>query len=344
MRPYEQVQTFSEKTRVPTLESVFSHFISQCKTCFRFYAYFHVLFISFLSVQLLSFLLFFSYFSKSIACASALALFFLTLFSYFVLLFFFQAKKPEQLLAIRNTLLDSCQSILIEKNSREASNLQLAKIVLKSASLLSQEEHHFYKEAALLSALTPLAGKCKIRLHWKNFLAMKEFLFSLCIEQITAEIKESPLDLGAHALLAETYLQYSLLYLSPDTTSLPWMPTEYFSSIFHQKFLACSTRAIEECLILQEYGEKNVWLYTELAKIYELQGNTEKEIQSQEEIRSLSSNDPEVLFRLGILYFKQGYNAKGLKIYEELKQSFPKEAMQLIEHYPFSPFDETSYT
>ncbi|MES2199444.1 MAG: hypothetical protein V4489_04680 [Chlamydiota bacterium] len=343
MRSYEQIQNFSEKTRSLTLESVFSNFISQCKNCFRFYAYFHVLFISFLSVQLLSFLLFFSYFSKSIACASALALFFLTLFSYFVLLFFFQAKKPEQLLSIRNTLLQSCRSMFAEKNSTDTPNLQLAQVILKTASLLSQEEHRFYQEEALLSALTLLTKKCKIRLHRKSFHAMKEFLFSLSIEQITDQIKESPLDLGAHALLVETYLQYSLLYLPPDMSSPTWIPPEYFSSLFHQKFLACSTRAIEECLILQEYGEKNTWLYTELAKIYQLQGNAEKEIQSQEELRTLSSNDPEVLLRLGVLYFKQGYNAKGLKIYEELLKSFPKEASQLIEHYPFSPFEDPSY-
>lgn len=343
MRPYEQTQTFSEKPKASTLEFVFSSFIVQCKNCFRFYAYFHVLFISFLSIQLLSFLLFFSYFSKSIACASALALFFLTLFSYFVLLFFFQAKKPQQLLSIRNTLLESCQNLFIQKNSTDTPHLQLAQIVLESITLLSEEEHNFYKKEALLLTLTPLSGKCKIRLHWKNFLAMKEFLFSLVLEEITDHIKEVPLDLKAHALLAETYLQHSLLYIPPEISSLPWIPAEYFSSLFHQKFLACSTRAIEECSILEEYGEKNIWLYTKLSKIYQLQGDTEKEIQCQEKLLSLSFNDQEALIRLGILYFKQGYNAKGLKIYEELKNNFPTEATQLIEYYPFSPFEQLSY-
>ncbi len=343
MSHYEQAQTFSEKPRASALDSIFSSFIFQCKNCFRFYAYFHVLFISFLSIQLLSFLLFFSYFSKSIACASALALFFLTLFSYFVLLFFFQGKKPQQLLSIRNTLLQSCQTLFIEKNSTDTPHLQLAQIILQSITLLSQEEHHFYKKEALLTPLTPLSGKCKIRLHWKNFHAMKEFLFSLILEEITDHIKEKPLDLKAHALLAETYLQHSILYLPPEISSLPWIPTEYFSSIFHQKFLACSTRAIEECSILEEYGEKNIWLYTKLTKIYQLQGSIEKEIQSQEKLLSLSFNDQEALLRLGILYFKQGDNAKGLKIYKELQTNFPLEAAQLIEHYPFSPFEQLSF-
>lgn len=341
MRPYEQAQTFSETNRSLTLDSVFSNFISECKRCFRFYAYFHVGFISFLSIQLLSFLLFFSYFSKSIACASALALFFLTLFSYFVLLFFFQAKKPQQFLSIGNNLLHCCQSIFTKKNSTDTPHLELAHTILKSAALLSQDESYFYKENSPLLVLTPLMGKCKIRLHWKNFHAMKEFLFSLCIEQITMQIKQTPLDLGAHALLAETYLQYSMIYLPPEASALPWVPAEYFSSIFHQKFLACSTRAAEECLVLQEYGEKNTWLYTKLSEIYQLQGDLEKEIQSQEELLSLSKDDPDLLLRLGVLYFKQGYNVKGLKVYNELQKNFPNEAMELITHYPFSPFEES---
>jgi hypothetical protein len=49
-------------------------------------------------------LIFFPYFSQSLAAACALALFFLTLFSYCVLLFFFQAKKEEQFLRIRTGL------------------------------------------------------------------------------------------------------------------------------------------------------------------------------------------------------------------------------------------------
>ncbi|MBS0628383.1 MAG: tetratricopeptide repeat protein [Verrucomicrobia bacterium] len=335
MRSYAQSQIFSEKEKAITLESIFSSFILESKSCFRFYAYFHVLFISFLSIQLLSFLLFFSYFTKSMACASALALFFLTLFSYFVLLFFFQTKKPEQFLSIQNTFLQAYRSI-----HPHSTSLQIAQATLQAIDLLSQEEYRFYKIEPFLLALTSLVGKCKIRLYWKNFHAMKESFYSLGIEQIIDHIKKSPLDLEAHALLAEIYLEHSKLYLPPPSSFLPWIPPEYFSPLFHQRFFACSTRAVEECLVLQEYEEKNTWLFTKLAEIYQLQENAEQEIQCREELRSFAENDPELLFRLGVLYFKQGHNTKGLKIYEELQKDFPKEASLLIEHYPFSPFEE----
>ncbi len=336
---YDRTTTFKEKNSFIGIEPIFSKLISQSKSFSRFYAYFHVLFISFLSIQLLSFLLFFSYFTKSMACASALALFFLTLFSYFVLLFFFQGKKTEQLLLIRNTFLNSSKTLFSHN-----SYLPIAKTVLKGVSLLSRQEHEFYKQESLLSALTPLMGKCKIRLHQKNFLLVKESLFSLALEQVTEEIKQNPLDLEAHALLVETYLQYGKLYLPPEPRSLPWISAEYFSFEFRQKFLSCSQRALEECLILEEYGEKNIWLYRQISNLYELRGEQEKEILAREELKFLSPEDPDALFRLGSLYFKLGYNAKGLKIYEELSRSFPKEAERLIGYYPFSPFDEPSET
>jgi len=63
----------------------------------RSYARFHLFFMILGTVELTSFLLFFSFFLTSSLIAFALAAIVFTVFSYFVLLFYFQIRKPELL-------------------------------------------------------------------------------------------------------------------------------------------------------------------------------------------------------------------------------------------------------
>jgi hypothetical protein len=59
----------------------------------------------------------------------------------------------------------------------------------------------------------------------------------------------------------------------------------------------------------------------------------DKEIEECEMIISLCPDDHQALLRLGILYFRQGKNAKGLEVYERLKPIQPLLAEELIGHY-----------
>ena len=59
----------------------------------------------------------------------------------------------------------------------------------------------------------------------------------------------------------------------------------------------------------------------------------EEEIQEYETINRLKPDDLEALFKLGVLYFKLGKNAKGLQIYEKLKKYRYSKAEQLITFY-----------
>ena len=58
-----------------------------------------------------------------------------------------------------------------------------------------------------------------------------------------------------------------------------------------------------------------------------------KEIKEYETILELCPDDEETLCRLGKLYFQQGLNAKGLRMYEQLKQIHPQRAEQLLLSY-----------
>ena len=58
-----------------------------------------------------------------------------------------------------------------------------------------------------------------------------------------------------------------------------------------------------------------------------------EEIREYETIISLSPEDTDALFKLGKLYFEQGQNASGLRIYEQLMHSDAEKADRLINCY-----------
>lgn len=321
----------------PSLEIALEEGYGSFKSCIRFYGLFHVSFISFLCLQLLAFLLFFSYFSQSLAAACGLALFFLTLFSYFVLLFFFQAKKPEQLLSIRAHFCNTCQSLLPFPEETSESRLVLSGALEEFSLFLSQQELLFYSPSISIKALSPLVQKFNIWLHWKNFHQMKEFLFLQSIEILVSLIKQAPIDIELHAALAEAYVKLCKLYIHPKKTdasnSLPWISPEYLSFSMNQQFLLYSNKAIEEFKILEDLACKNPWVLAQLAEIYRLQEKAEKEIHQCEELLLLTPDNVDLLFQLGVLYFQEGYSAKGLKMYELLQKDPSDKAGKLIQHY-----------
>lgn len=323
--------------------TISANFLSQFKSCTHFYARFHLIFLSCIFLELISFLLFFSYFSKSATSAFAFALFFLTIFSYFVLLSFFQTKKSGQLLSFRDEFSSLCKKLNTHENT--PAYLTTVKACSEAFSLLTQEELLFYAVQTPLDMFNPLIAKLRVKLHWKNFHAMKELLLILSIKELIAFIKKEPSDLEAHSSLAEVYSQLSQLYLHPNKLNsfpIPWIPAEYSSNLMQQKFLACSERAVQELKILQDYDYENPWIHAKLAEIYHYQGNAEEEIKQYEKLLEISSPSDEVLFRLGVLYFKQGYNAKGLKIYEKLQKMSSKKSDSLIIYYDAYPFYELS--
>lgn len=318
-------QTFSSSQN-PCLPKLLTKF----KACSRFYAQFHIAFISFLFLQILSFSLFFSYFTKSTISALALALFCFTLFSYLVLLSFFQTKKTQELALIRDDFFQECQKILSKEENTFIRHINLAVLAKEAVALLSQEELALY-------STSPAMAKLKARLHWKSFHILKELLLLLSIEELTLLIRQCPTDLQAHIAFAEVYTDFCKLYIPSDLPALKNL-NEYFSPEWQQKFQFYSERAIIECKIVQEYGDKTPWSYTRLAEIYHLQENTKEEIAQYEEITSLNPHDSEALLNLGLLYFKEGQHGKGLKVYEQLQYLESEKATLLIEQYGIRPF------
>jgi len=100
-----------------------------------------------------------------------------------------------------------------------------------------------------------------------------------------------------------------------------------------QQFLLYSNKAIEEFKVLEDLSCRDPWVLAQLAEIYRLQEKAEEEIYQCEELLRLTPDNIELLFKLGVLYFQEGYSAKGLRIYELLQKDPSDKAIKLIQYY-----------
>jgi tetratricopeptide (TPR) repeat protein len=292
----------------------------------------------------LSMLLFFSFFTKSTWSALALAALFLTAFSYFVLHFYFQAKKPQQFLELRHDFFEKTTASLSQEKGSAEYHLSLSHAFIQLSDLLNDKEATYYPLPQNFKTLAPLLEKFSIWVHWKDVHKMKELLLLSGINETVALVKLMPTDLEAHANLASAYLALSRIYMDPRKANphspLLWTSPEYSSKQMQDKFHAASDRAIEELKILNDYAPTDPWIHAQLAQIYHDKGLAELEIKEYETLLKIRPSDKEVLFRLGVLYFEQGHNSHGLKIYEQLKGSKEEMAEELIGHYDSFQFHD----
>jgi tetratricopeptide (TPR) repeat protein len=312
-------------------------FKKQFKKITQFYVLFHLGFFVLGILEFFSFLFFFSFFTKSTALSLSLAALFMTAFSYFVLLFYFDAKKPEQIFLLRQHYLNECKELLVSKEGSSEYYLGLAKALLRLFSHFHQQEIIYYSVPKTFETLSSLLEKFSTWCHWKDIHKIKELLLFACIDAQVQLIKANPSDLEAHASLSQAFCTLYKHYLDPRKTypqgKYPWISSEYFSEAMKKKFQMAAERAIEEFKILADYAPQDLWVHSQLAMVYHDLDRQNDEIQEYEIMLKISPQDREILFRLGVLYFQQGSNAKALRIYEQLKKVKDKKADELISFY-----------
>jgi hypothetical protein len=311
----------------------------------RNYALFHIVFFSIGVIELIAFVLFFSFLTKTTLFAFSLAGLFLTAFTYFVLLFYFQAKKPEQLLSVRNRFISACKALLSSGPSTPSYHLALSSSLQRMLTTLHRQEYSYYSLPASFETLSPLMEKFSVWTHWKDLHQMKELLLLMIIKEKIELIKLHPTDLESHAHLADAYLALSRLYMDPrklyPSEDHLWISPEYSSPEMLEKFKRAALKAIEEYDILDAYAPNDPWVHSQLADIYRVLHLPQKEMREYEAILNVSSSNREVLLRLGILYFQHGHSAQALRLYEALKNSGElAPAEELISHYD-STYDST---
>lgn len=340
-----------ENDTFQTLEKEYSRdsILQLCTPCvhafqsiIKSFAYFHFAFFSLCIVELFFILLFFAFLAKTSILAVSLAILFLTLFSYFILRIYFNTKKPQQLLELKEDFLTSCKTRLHYQEGLSEHHLFIANACCKCASLMKGCEYGLYTLPERFSSLAPLMSKISCWMHWKDVQWMRNLLINAAIDEHIAFIKFEPTNLEAHASLASVYVLLSSLYSDPrkssDYNPSLWVPPQRFSEEMHEKFVAAAERAMEEFKILNDYAPDDPWVHTQLAYSYRDLQMPLEEIREYETILKITPGDNEVLFKLGLLYFEQGFNAKGLQVYEELKRVHYKKAEALIHFYgSYSP-------
>ncbi len=284
---------------------------------------FNLLYLALFVCELSLFFAFLPFLSKSAIFAFALGGLFLTCFSYFVLLFYYQAKKPEQLILIRDQFLQSCRGVLSLPPGEAQHHLSLADALTKLSAYLHNFEWNFYQVPKFLQPFSRIISRLSAYCYGEDVFKLKLLLLHAAVDEHLKQIRTTPTDLEVHASLGNTYVALSKIYKGSQE---------------EKKYRLTARLAIEEFTILGQYAPNDPWVHEQLAVGYRDLGMPDEEMREVETLLKLRAHDKEILYRLGTLYFKQGMNAKGLQIYEELRKGNFKKAEDLITAYgTFSP-------
>lgn len=311
--------------------------IFQLLSITKSYIFFNGLFLFLGFAQLLLLIFFFSTLTHSTLFSFSLSAIFLTIFSYMILRLYFQNRKPEQLIELKEQYLQACKAIVNYQEGVPEHHICLSDALCKLATSLNEKEYNFYEPPKFLQVLAPFLHKFSCYLHWEDLHHMKELLLLSSIEEQIKLVKCEPTNLEVHASCANAYVMLSALYQAPLRLALEdeysWLPLQRYQEEMEEKFKLAVEKAMEEFKILNEYSPNDPWIHTQLAYSYHDLEMPQEEIKEYETILKLQPDDLETLFKLGMLYFQQGWNAKGLHIYEKLKKAHYKKAEQLIHYY-----------
>lgn len=274
---------------------------------------------------------------QSFVMALHLALIFATCFCYFTLRLYIQTRKNEKLVRLKTDFIQACHHLLINEKEKSEHHLVVAQACCHLAAQLHDQEYNLYPCPSWIDFLSSSFEKLNCWCFWKDVQKMKELLLQACIEEHILLVRQEPTDLEAHAGLANAYVMLSGLYIDPrlmeGSEEEKWVAAQKYNEKSKKKFRNIAKRAIEEFKILSTYAPHDPWVHAQLAYSYRDLQMPEEEIKAYETILQLCPDDRETLFKLGKLYFQQGFNAKGLQVYHTLKRSNYKKAESLIHFY-----------
>lgn len=314
----------------PVFELAFKSF----KKLIKSHIALHFIFLFVFLVEIGLWTYFFSFFSQSFVLSLSLAFIFLTIFSYFILKFYFKAKKPEQIEWLVHDFAANYKTMINYSEGNPEDYITLANAYCKYADFLDGQEKGIYSTAKL-KFMSKMLNHFSVWCHWHDFYLIKEMLLNKVIEENIKLVKCEPTSLEVHASLANAYVMLSGLYINPSHLNEfnEDSYSKYDKIEFEQKFRIAAERAIEEFKILRDYAPNDPWVHSQLAYSYHDLKMPEEEIKEYETLLTLNPGEPDSIFKLGMLYFQQGANAKGLRMYDQLKKINYKKAEDLIKFY-----------
>lgn len=300
-----------------------------------FYALFLSAFFGLMVTEVILFAVFFPILIQTSFAAFALAGLLMTVFSYFTLNQYFKAQKPEKIQGLMEAFIQSCKENLSYREGDLDHHIALSTACSKMADTLNNREFSYYFIPKSFRA--PLLEKISCYFHWRDLHLLKALLLKASVEEHLKLVRREPTSLHIHAALANAYVMLSGLYLDPRKMegydNDQWIPPGKYDEEMQERFREFQERAIEEFKILKEFAPSDPWVYTQLALSYRDLQMPSEEIKAYEAIIKLRPSDLDTLFKLGVLYFQEGENALGLKVYEELKKAHFKKAEMLMNYY-----------
>lgn len=322
---------------IDQLNKAFEQIFIEFDRIVKRYVAFNLFFLSLCTIEVICLIFFFAWLAKSLVLALSLAVVFFTIFSFLTLRLYFQTKKPEQFKGIKERYLSTCKGFLTYPEDSSEYHLAIANAYCKFANRIHAKEYNYYRPPSWISFLIPWMEKFACWWHWEDIHSMKELLLQDTVNEHLKLVKAQPTSLEAHAALANAYVMLSGLYIDPRNMEGydddRWIPQNKYNEEFKKKFRFTAERAIEEFKILSEYAPDDPWVHSQLAYSYHDLQMPHEEIKEYETIQKLAPHDKDNLYKLGLLYFQQGLNAKGLRVYEELKKAHYAKAESLIKYY-----------
>ena len=299
---------------------------------------FNFLFLTIGIIELVSFLFFLPFLMQSSLMAIGLALFFLTLFSYYILRVYFRNKRPEQMHYLVNRFITACQVLLNYQQGVPEHHLALANACFKLAKCLEGKETRLYPVPRWLGFLNKPLEQISSWWHWEDVHTIREILLQKSIQEHIELVKCEPTGMEAHTALANAYVMLSGLYVNEEKIEEHpendhWIPPKFRTPLMEKKFRQTAERAVEEFKIIGDYAPNDPWVHSQLAYSYRDLKMPQQEIKEYEMLLRLIPDDKDTLYKLGVLYFQQGREADGLQIYEKIKRTHIKKAEGLIRHY-----------
>lgn len=272
-------------------------------------------------------------FPRSSIIAIVLGVIVLSVFTYFVLLFYFEAKKPEQIDDLCSSFISSCRHAIAIPQGTAEHHLSVANALVKLSYYLNGIEFSYFSSEIKWDFLKTILEKLSSFLHEEDIFKMQERLLFSAIEEHISQIKNTPIDLELHVSLANGYVALAKLYLDYQTKISFSRFAKKNKSLFSKRFEIASKRAIEEFIILKDFAPNDPWIHAQLAQCYHSLNLFEEEAKEYQIMLDLSPDDNEIKFRLGRIYFNLGRNAEGLQVYDELKKEGYKKAQDLLNFY-----------
>jgi tetratricopeptide (TPR) repeat protein len=302
--------------------------LSKFDHCVKTYVKVNAIYLGLFATELLCLIVFLSFLMKSAYFALALAVFFLTLFSFFLFRAYYQALKHDQFDTMINAWMQGMQSPHYDSR-------RMAEELSSLSDQLVGREKSYYSLPKRLNFLQAFIPKTSFWCHWEDLLSFRELLLQKAVKEYFKILRLQPTHHDVHVHLANTYIKLSSLYRACiyKLNQEKVLYTKKRAEILENKIMIASRKAIEEMKILKEIAPNALDIDLQLAYLYSDLNMTHEETQQYEDIIANNPLHNEALFRLGSLYFQQGLNAKGLQIYQILQQRQVENAETLLKYY-----------